>query len=100
MKVRNKPIHKTGGLYPEPLARFVRSVDAARQAPEDEAALVSAVDDALARLVGERDWLRPEHRRGWTDRYRQHVLHVAPTVASAWSRWCGAPDRRHPSTTT
>lgn len=65
-------------LYPEPLARFVRSVEAMRKEGNEGAALAQSVARALAKLVAEPGWLGPEHRRGWPDRYRQHVLHVAP----------------------
>jgi predicted metal-dependent enzyme (double-stranded beta helix superfamily) len=73
----------------EPFARFIRSVEAMREEGQAEAPLVRAVAGALAELLEEHAWLRPEHTQGFSDRYRQHVLHVAPdgafsVVALVW----------------
>jgi 3-mercaptopropionate dioxygenase len=102
MTLQNRPIRKIEEPHPEPLARFVRSVDAARKEIDDEVVLANAVAGVLARLVGEPGWLRPEHRRGWADRYRQHVLHVAPdggfsVVALVWRPGQKTPIHDHVS---
>lgn len=65
------------GTYPQPLARFVDGVEAMRGYLEGEA-LTHGVAGALGTLLGERDWLLPEQRLGWPDRFRTHVVHVAP----------------------
>jgi 3-mercaptopropionate dioxygenase len=50
---------------------------------------VWGVERALTELLKEHGWLRPEHTQGFSDRYRQHVLHVDPdgafsVVALVW----------------
>jgi len=67
----------------ETFAHFIRSVEAMREVGQAEASLVREVECALAELLKEHDWLRPEHTRGFPDRYRQHVLHVDPAGALA-----------------
>jgi len=91
------------GLCPEPLARFVRGVEGAREEEgyEDEA-VAESVACALARLVAEPGWLAEEHGRGWPDRYRQHVLYVAPdggfsVVALLWQPGQRTPIHDHVS---
>jgi 3-mercaptopropionate dioxygenase len=61
-----------------PFARFIRSVEAMREEGTAEAPLVQGVERALTELLKRHAWLSPEHRRGFPDRYRQHVLHVSP----------------------
>ena len=91
------------GLCPEPLARFVRGVEGAgeEEGYEDEA-VAESVACALARLVAEPGWLAEEHGRGWPDRYRQHVLYVAPdggfsVVALLWQPGQRTPIHDHVS---
>jgi predicted metal-dependent enzyme (double-stranded beta helix superfamily) len=61
-----------------PFARFIRRVEAMREEGTAEAPLVQGVERALAELLKRQGWLSPEHRLGFPDRYRQHVLHVSP----------------------
>lgn len=73
----------------EPFAHFIRSVEAMKEEGQAEASLVRGVQCALAELLEEHGWLRPEHTQGFPDRYRQHILHVDPdgafsVVALVW----------------
>jgi hypothetical protein len=68
------------GTDREPLARFV-----ARE---------------LEMLLPRKDWLLPEQREGWPDRFRQHALHVVPDGAFGVVAWYGTPGRRPPSPST
>jgi 3-mercaptopropionate dioxygenase len=73
----------------EPFAHFIRSVEAMKEEGQAEASLVRGVQCALAELLEEHGWLRPEHTQGFSDRYRQHILHVDPdgvfsVVALVW----------------
>jgi 3-mercaptopropionate dioxygenase len=61
----------------EPFARFISRIEAMREEGTAEAPLVQGVECALTELLKWQGWLRPEHRRGSPDRYRQHVLHVS-----------------------
>ncbi len=83
----------------EPLTRFVESVEAMRESLEGEA-LAQGVAKTLGTLLQEQDWLLPEHRLGWPDRFRQHILHVAPdggfsVVAVVWQPGQTTPIHDH-----
>lgn len=65
-----------GNANPGPLAHFVCSVEAMRDSLEGEA-LADGVAGVLGTLLEAPDWLRPEHRLGWPDRFRTHIIHVA-----------------------
>ena len=74
--------------YPEPLARFVRRVESMRKSKEGEALAYGVAED-LGMLLQDPNWLLPEQREGWPDRFHQHILHVAPdgdfsVVAVVW----------------
>jgi predicted metal-dependent enzyme (double-stranded beta helix superfamily) len=60
------------------------------------------VAGALGALLEEKGWLPPEHRRGYSDRFRHHLLHVAPdggfsVVAVAWQPGQATPIHDHVS---
>jgi predicted metal-dependent enzyme (double-stranded beta helix superfamily) len=73
----------------ETFAHFLRCVEAIKEEGQAEASLVRGVACALAELLKEHGWLRPEHTQGSPDRYRQHIVHVDPegafsVVALVW----------------
>jgi predicted metal-dependent enzyme (double-stranded beta helix superfamily) len=57
---------------------FIKSVQAMREEGMDESSLVQAVARNLAKRLEVPDWLEPKYREGWLDRYRPHLLYVAP----------------------
>jgi hypothetical protein len=63
------------------------------------ASLAHGVACELGTLLRRKDWLLPEQREGWSDRFRQSCT-SPPTASSAWSPWSGSPGRPSPSTTT
>jgi 3-mercaptopropionate dioxygenase len=67
----------TENTYPEPLAQFVHRVESMKDYLEG-ASLARGVARELGTLLGRKDWLLPEQREGWADRFRTHVIHVAP----------------------
>jgi predicted metal-dependent enzyme (double-stranded beta helix superfamily) len=75
--VRKGEAAATNNAYPQPLARFIDSVETMRESREGEV-LAHDVADALEMLLTEPDWLLSEQREGWPDRFRTHVIHVAP----------------------
>lgn len=64
----------------EPLARFVARVESMRDYLVG-ASLAHGVAHELRTLLGREGWLLPEQREGWPDRFRTHVIHVAPDGA-------------------
>ena len=87
--------------HPEPLACFMDRVENMREGLEGEP-LARSVASALGALLKKKGWLLPEHRRGWTDRFRQHILHVAPdggfsVVAVVWQPGQTTPIHDHVS---
>jgi hypothetical protein len=84
----------------EPFARFIRSVEAIREEGQAEAPLVRAVAGALAELLEEHAWLRPEHMQGFPIATVSTSCTWLPTELSAWLPSFGFPLRRPPSTTT
>lgn len=84
------PHHITpASVVHDSLDRFVADVDALRRAHADDRRLAEAVAERLAPLIRDRHWLCQDHRQPWPDRYRQHVLYVAPdggfsVVALIW----------------
>lgn len=61
------------------LDRFVTDVGRLREVHQGDAhTLAGAVAESLAGLLRDPHWLCKTHREGWSDRYRQHVLYVAP----------------------
>jgi predicted metal-dependent enzyme (double-stranded beta helix superfamily) len=63
---------------PDPLDRFVTDVARLRHRHADDYVLANVVAERLGPLVRNPGWLAPAHRQPWPDRYRQHVLYVAP----------------------
>ena len=61
----------------EPLARFVARVESMRDYLVG-GSLARGVARELGTLLGRKGWLLPEQREGWPDRFRTHVIHVAP----------------------
>jgi predicted metal-dependent enzyme (double-stranded beta helix superfamily) len=61
----------------EPLARFVARVESMRDYLMGEP-LARGVAHELGTLLGRKGWLLPEQREGGPDRFRTHVIHVAP----------------------
>ena len=47
----------------------------------DQEPLAHGVAHELGTLLGRKGWLLPEQREGWPDRFRTHVIHVAPDGA-------------------
>lgn len=68
------------GSDQEPLARFVARVESMRDYLVGES-LAHGVAHELRTLLGGENWLLPEQREGWPDRFRTHVIHVAPDGA-------------------
>lgn len=60
------------------LPRFVADISTLRERTDDPRSLADGVAERLRLLLRETDWLNEEHRQPWDDRYRQHVLYVAP----------------------
>lgn len=58
--------------------RFITDVARLRRWYADDHDLAPAVADRLAPMLADRSWLAPEYRQPWPDRYRQHILYVAP----------------------
>lgn len=84
-----------------PLARFVRRVESMRKSKEGEA-LAHGVAEDLGTLLQDPNWLLPGQREGWPDRFRQHILHVAPdggfsVVAVVWQPGQSTPIHDHVS---
>ena len=82
------------------LATFVADVERLRQRHTDEHALAAAVAARLAPLLRQPDWLAEAYREPWDDRYRQHLLHVAPdggfsVVALVWKPGQATPIHDH-----
>lgn len=63
-------------LPPEPLQRFIASIEAAIDRGLGEAALLTELRPLLAELVARDDWLPSSHAQPGADRYRQYPLHV------------------------
>jgi predicted metal-dependent enzyme (double-stranded beta helix superfamily) len=63
------------------LEGFVAEVQVLREAHPEPSPLADGVAERLGRLLRDPRWLHAEHREGWPDRYRQHVLYVAPDGA-------------------
>ncbi|HEY1395197.1 cysteine dioxygenase [Roseateles sp.] len=63
-------------LPPEPLQRFIASIEAAIDQGLGEAALLTELRPLLAELVARDDWLPSSHAQPGADRYRQYPLHV------------------------
>ncbi|MBA2344434.1 MAG: cysteine dioxygenase family protein [Rubrobacter sp.] len=90
---------QTSTANPPPLADFIDSVEAMRENPNGES-LSHGVARALKSLLAEPDWLSQDYRQGWPDRYRQHILHVAPdggfsVVALVWQPGQTTPIHDH-----
>lgn len=84
------------------LELFVADVEGLRREHPDDRALADAVSSRLARLVRAPSWLCETHREPWDDRYRQHLLHVAPdggfsVVALVWKPGQRTPIHDHVS---
>lgn len=84
------------------LAQFVADVAALRLRHDAPRPLADAVAQRLGRLLGDPDWLAEEHRQPWEDRYRQHILYVAPdggfsVVSLVWKPGQKTPIHDHVS---
>jgi predicted metal-dependent enzyme (double-stranded beta helix superfamily) len=89
------------GTDREPLARFVARVESLSTRLAG-APLAGGVARELETLLQRKDWLLPEQREGWSDRFRQHILHVAPdgafsVVAVVWQPGQTTPIHDHVS---
>ena len=82
------------------LDSFVDDVASLFEAPSDEATLPTAVAHRLEHLLQAPDWLDEEYCEPWDDRYRQHLLYVAPggifsVVALVWKPGQQTPIHDH-----
>lgn len=71
------------------LAAFIADVEAVTAAEQDPHRIAASVQGRLPGLLAEPGFLAPEHREPWPDRYRPHLLAVAPSrrfsvVALVW----------------
>ena len=66
------------GGYADSFERFVDDVHDFRLAYPDQRRLATAVAHRLRQLLSDPRWLPPEYCEPFADRYRQHVLYVAP----------------------
>ncbi len=93
-------MHVTQGA--DTLDRFVADVATTREQTDDPRRLAAAVADRLRPLLREPGWLADEYRQPWDDRYRQHVLYVAPdggfsVVSLVWKPGQRTPIHDHVS---
>ncbi len=87
---------------PDTLDRFVADVAALRAGDADPRRLADAVADRLRPLLRDADWLDEGDRQPWDDRYRQHLLYVAPdggfsVVSLVWKPGQKTPIHDHVS---
>jgi len=87
---------------PDTLDRFVADVETLRDRTSGPHHLADAVADRLRFLLRDPDWLDDQHRQPWDDRYRQHVLYVAPdggfsVVSLVWKPGQKTPIHDHVS---
>ena len=71
------------------LAAFIADVEALTAAEHEPHRIAASVQERLPALLAEPRFLAPEHREPWPDRYRPHLLAVAPSrrfsvVALVW----------------
>lgn len=84
------------------LEAFVADVAALRLRHDTPRPLADAVALRLGRLLRDPDWLAEEYRQPWADRYRQHILYVAPdggfsVVSLVWNPGQKTPIHDHVS---
>ena len=84
------------------LRSFASDVLLLRRVFADERTLARAVAQRLTELLGDPTWLSEEYRQPWEDRYRPHLLYVAPdgcfsVVALVWRPGQRTPVHDHVS---
>jgi|GEM_PF-330888 predicted metal-dependent enzyme (double-stranded beta helix superfamily) len=85
----NGPSHRSGSLQPssfsnsfnqvESIETFVATIESLMDAEPDTERVVAGVQDALKPLLRVPHLLTEEQRASWPDRYRSHVVAVAPS---------------------
>lgn len=61
------------------LDRFIETIDEVIAVEADDTKVVQQVCEHLAPLLHDASWLAPEFREPWAERYRPHLVAVAPS---------------------